>query len=122
MLKLSGKECRECKLGKCWDDKHKDHFVSRYRHTIYKGSEEIIYDCYLCLMCEEVARIEIGRRNAKISERKPPRRETCLRHPSAYENFDEKALFGFNKSRKRRTGDEVYGDMSSESGSTEWEG
>lgn len=64
-MKLSGKECKERKLGEEWDEKHDGHFISRYTHIAYKNSEEVKYDCHLCLLCEEVARIEIGRK--KIS-------------------------------------------------------
>jgi len=117
-MKLSGKECKEQKLDQKWDEQHADHFISKYKHTIYKGSEEIVYDCYLCLFCEEVARVEVGRKKVKLSERRrrhnEKRRRNNNRINGKYEETGEETFFRFRQPGRGGVDDEMHGGMSGE--------
>jgi len=43
-----------------WEEKHKDHSVTRYKHTVLKNGQGVEFECAKCYMCGVVAHKEIG--------------------------------------------------------------
>lgn len=92
----------ECSLK--WAMKHSDHAVTNFKQTVYTDdSEEVKYDCYICSLCKDVARVEIGRKKVDTNDCKPTgvaqgpkgNRRSAKKHKKS----GKKAVFKFNCKR-----------------------